>query len=83
MNYGGIRFFSGMEHLWDDKARELREAIARTREAYTRASEACAALMKDIPSGLPGSDGAQRIINTAKAERHALNEYMESDARVQ
>jgi hypothetical protein len=67
-----------MRHLWDDKARELREAVTRAHIAYTRAAKASKAIIEDVPSGLPHPDGAQRIANAANAERRALEEYVKA-----
>lgn len=67
-----------MRHLWDDKAKELREAANRAHVAYTRAAAASKAILADVPSGLPHPDGIQRITNAANAERHALEEYVEA-----
>jgi len=63
-----------MRHLWDDTARELREAVARAHVAYTRAAEVSNEVLKDVPSGLPHSAEMRRITNAANAE-HALEQY--------
>jgi hypothetical protein len=67
-----------MRHLWDDKARELREAVARAHVAYTRAAEKSNEVLKDVPSGLPHSAEMRRITDAANAERHALEQYTEA-----
>ena len=65
-----------MNHITDDKARKLREAVMLAHKAYLRAAEESHTIMKDVPSGLPHPDGAHRIANAAQAERHALAVYM-------
>ena len=67
-----------MKYLWDEHARSLREAVIHAHEVYIRAAKESMAIMKDVPSGLPHPDGAQRITNTANAERHALEEYVKA-----
>ena len=65
-----------MKYLWDQKARELREAVRKAHEAYMRAAAESNTIMRDVPSGLPHPDGTQRIANAAKAERNALDAYV-------
>jgi hypothetical protein len=65
-----------MKYLWDDRARELREVVTSAHNAYTQAAAVSKAIIQDVPSGLPHPDGTQRIVNAAKAERHALDEYV-------
>jgi hypothetical protein len=65
-----------MKYLWDDKARELREAVKRAHEVYVRASETSKTIIKEGPSGLPHPDGVQRLANAAKEERYAMDEYL-------
>ena len=60
------------------RRRELREAVHRARDAYTRAVQKSKEVINDIPSGLPYADGVRRIINAAKEERAALDEYMKA-----
>jgi hypothetical protein len=67
-----------MKYLWDDKARELREAVKSAHKAYTRASEASKTIIKEGPAALPHPDGVQRLVNAANEERHALDEYVKA-----
>jgi len=62
----------------DDKARELREAVARAHKEYMRAAQEMNEIVSCVPSGLPPPEGAQLLTNAAKAERHALDEYMKA-----
>src|SRR5215471_17181302 len=71
-----------MKYLWDDIAREMREAVNRAHAAYNQASEASKAILRDVPSGLPHPDGMQhgmqRITDAANEERHALDAYVKA-----
>jgi hypothetical protein len=67
-----------MKYLWDEKARELREAVNHAHKAYTGASETSKAIIKEGPSALPHPDGVQRLANAANKERHALDEYVKA-----
>jgi hypothetical protein len=67
-----------MKYLWDERGRELREALKSAHEAYIRASEASKAIIKEGPSALPHPDGMQRLVNAANEERHALDEYVKA-----
>jgi len=65
-----------VKYLWDEKARELREAVKKAHEACMRAAAENNTIMRDVPSGLPHPDGTQRISNPARAERNALDAYV-------
>ena len=65
-----------MRYLWDDTARNLREAVIRAHKGYLHAVEESKTIMGDIPSTLPHPDGTQRISNAARAERNALDVYV-------
>lgn len=58
-----------------------RELLASTARAHA-AAEALSAIMRDIPSGLPQSDGSQRIQNAAHALAAARNEVMRAHSRL-
>jgi DNA-binding NtrC family response regulator len=58
------------------RRRELREAVHRAHDAYTRAAQKSKAIRDDAPSLLPHFDGVRRITNAAKEERAALEEYL-------
>src|SRR5215472_13416017 len=60
------------------RRRELREAVHRARDAYTRAVQKSEKVINDIPLGLPYADGVQRITDAAKEERAALHEYVKA-----
>ncbi len=55
--------------------RILRDEIARTKLTYERAHEEWKAIESDIPSGIPGPDGTQRIRNAANNYQAAMEDY--------
>ena len=65
------------QHWWDDKARELKEAVLRTHTEYLAAAERFKEIVKEGPS-LPQPDGVHRMENAARVERFALQEYMKA-----
>ena len=75
---------SEIEKLTTDReirAALQREILASAARAHT-ASQELAAIMRDIPSGLPQPDGRQRIQNAAHALAAARNEVMRAHSRL-
>jgi hypothetical protein len=67
-----------VNHLWDEKAQELREAVRRAYDAYHLAVENSKAIIKEGPHALPYPDGVQRMTNAEREERYALDEYVKA-----
>ena len=66
-----------MRYLWDEKGRELRAAVTRAHEAYTRAAEASKAILENPPTP-PDAAYSEQVAAIAQAEHRALEEYTEA-----
>ena len=60
---------------WRHKNQQLRDALDRADRAYISVSKEFMAILRDVPSGIPHPDGAQRFTQIVEKQRRALDEY--------